>query len=223
MCTRPTRAFNANGEVVQLACDLWACPECSKVLAYRWADRVRYGIALRPDADPWFWTLTLPAWVQTRGVGYKVLPSRWDALRRELQRTYTGFSYCAFVEGHPHRAHIPHFHIITFAAPTARIKDLAVRAGFGHQAKALQINGKIAVSYVTKYASKQGTGMPRHFRRVRVSHDWPALPPPLYEVKVYPIERREALSVYLARMSTVLREPVSVLRDIWLDKSRDIR
>ena len=221
-CTRPQRAFNANGEVVSLACDQWLCNHCAKVLAWRWAERVRYGIALRPDKEPWFWTLTLPGWVPDAATGYKILPKRWNTFRMALQRDNHAFLYAAFVEGHPQRANIPHFHIITFEPAPRRLKDMVVHAGFGHQAKELEITGRIAVNYVTKYASKAGAHVPRNFRRVRISHTWPRLPSPVYEIPVYPIARGEALSAYLRRMSASLGCSLDVLRDAWLDRSRDL-
>lgn len=205
-----------------MACDQWSCPDCAKALSWKWAMRVMYGIALRSDKDPWFWTLTLPGWVPSANVGLRILPGRWDNFRKAMQRANPAFTYAAFVELHPHRANIPHFHIITFDPSPKRFKDLAVHSGFGHQAWQIEITGSKAVSYVSKYASKQGASMPRGFRRVRISHHWPSLPPPLYEVKVYPVERREALQEYLRRMSTTLRKPLPVLRDVWLDRSRDI-
>jgi hypothetical protein len=178
--------------------------------------RVRYGIALRADHDPWFWTLTLPGWVQSSAVGLRILPGRWDNFRKALQRQNPNFVYAAFVELHPHRANIPHFHVITFDPAPRRFKDLAVHCGFGHQAWEVEINGSKAISYVSKYASKQGAAMPRNFRRVRISHCWPSLPSPEYALKVYPIEKREALSAYLRRMVLTTGHPMEVLRDRWL-------
>lgn len=221
-CEHAKRAFNDQGQVISLACDQWGCHYCRKILAWRWAQRVAYGIALSLDHEPWFWTITLPAWVPDARTGYRLLPKRWDALRKALQRANPHFLYAAFVEGQPQRGDMPHFHIITFSPSPGRFKDMVVHAGFGHQAKELEITGRMAVSYVTKYASKQGQGMPRNFRRVRISRAWPALPAPEYEHQVYPLEKGEALSSYLRRMSTTLACPVNVLRDVWLDKSRDI-
>lgn len=221
-CANAKRAFNANAEIVRLACDRWSCDYCRKILAWRWAQRVSYGIALRSDTEPWFWTLTLPPWVLDAKTGYKVLPGRWDTFRRELQRGYAEFSYAAFVEAHPHRSFIPHFHIITFAPAPRRLKDLAVHAGFGHQAKELEINGRVAANYVSKYASKGGGEIPAHFRRVRVSRDWPRLPSPEYAIKVYPFAPRETLSEYLRRMSITLGCALDLLRGTWLDHSRDL-
>lgn len=221
-CEHAKRAFNDQSEIVALACDQWSCGYCRKILAWRWAQRVSYGIALRLDHEPWFWTITLPGWVPDAATGYKILPKRWDALRKALQRANRNFLYAAFVEGHPHRGFIPHLHIITFDPSPERLKDMVVHAGFGYQAKEIEINGKMAISYVSKYASKQGQGMPRNFRRVRISRHWPALPTPVYEHKVYPLDRGEALSAYLRRMSTTLGANVALLRDRWLDKSGDI-
>jgi hypothetical protein len=221
-CQHAARAFNAEASIVHLACDSWSCDYCRKILAWRWAQRIAYGIALRPDKEPWFWTLTLPPWVLDAKTGYKVLPGRWDRLRRELQRGYADFCYAAFVEAHPNRSNIPHFHIITFTPSPRRFKDMAVHAGFGHQAKELEINGKMAVNYVSKYASKGSASIPRNFRRVRISAAWPRLPDPEYPIKVYPLDRGEALTEYLRRMSITLGRPVALLRSDWLDHSRDI-
>jgi len=221
-CPNAKRAFNSKGEVIQLACDQWNCDHCSKVLAWRYAQRVRYGIALWPDHRSWFWTLTLPAWVPDAATGYKVLPARWQSLRQTLRRSIDDFQYAAFVEAHPHRNLIPHFHIITLHKAPERLKDLAVHAGFGYQAKEVEINGKMAVNYVCKYASKGQSTFPRNFRRVRISHQWPKLPTPLYEYAVYPIDRRETLPAYFLRVSTKVGYTVDILRDRWLEHGRDV-
>jgi len=221
-CPNAKRAFNAEAQIVRLACDSWSCDYCRKILAWRWAQRVAYGIALRPCQEPWFWTLTLPPWILDSKTGYKVLPDRWDRFRRELQRGNRDFCYAAFVEAHPHRSFIPHFHIITFQPSPRRLKDLAVYCGFGHQAKELEINGKIAANYVSKYASKGSDSIPRNFRRVRISRQWPKLPLPEYPIQVYPVGRNEALAEYLRRMSVALGRSVDLLRDSWLDHTRDL-
>lgn len=221
-CPNAKRAFNAEGEIVRLACDLWSCDYCRKILAWRWAQTVRYGIALWPSRAAFFWTLTLPAWVPTAEAGYKILPERWDNFRRNVQRAQSEFHYCAFVEAHPHRSFIPHFHIITLHEAPQRLKDLAVRSGFGYQAKEVKIDGKAAVSYVSKYASKGSASIPRNFRRVRLSRRWPRLPLPEYSVEVYPPGRGEALAEYLRRCSVALGCPVGILRDRYLDHTRDI-
>lgn len=221
-CPNAKRAFNEDGWVVRLACDQWLCPYCRKILAWRWAQRVRYGIALRLDTEPWFWTLTLPGWVPTREKGYAILPERWDNFRKALQRSYPDFTYAAFVEGQPERGLMPHFHIITFQPAPGRLKDLAVHSGFGHQADQQEVTGGYAAWYVSKYASKSTPGIPGHFRRVRISRDWPSLPAPEYPLKVYPLLPRETLPMYFHRMSVTLGSRLELVRDAWLDRSRDI-
>jgi len=111
-CPTAQRAFNELGQVVHIACDQWKCDFCGHVLAWRWAERVRYGIALWPG-PAYFWTLTLPGWVDNPSRGYEILPQRWDKLRNALQYRLGEFYYAAFVEAHPHRMDIPHFHIIS--------------------------------------------------------------------------------------------------------------
>lgn len=221
-CPHATRAFNEEGQVVRLACDRWICDYCRKVLAWRWAQTVRYGIALRLDTEPWFLTFTLPGWVPTPRKGYQILPERWDNLRKTLQRTFRDFTYAAFVEGQPERSNMPHFHVITFQPAPRRIKDMAVHAGFGHQADQQEVTGAYAAWYVSKYASKSTPGIPAGFRRVRISRDWPRLPSPEYALAVYPMRPREALSEYLLRVAATIRSPVGLLRDAWLDHSRDL-
>ncbi len=221
-CPHAKRYFNQYGQVVACACNQWSCDYCRKVLSWRWAQRIRYGIALRVDHDPWFWTLTLPAWVPDAARGFKILPSRWDALRKELQRKLPDFAYAAFIEGQPERGHMPHFHIITFQPAHRRLKDLAVHCGFGFEADQQQIDAGKAVSYVVKYANKQGPFVPRHFRRVRVSRAWPSLPAPEYAVKVYPLLQGESLSAYVQRMSVALGHSMAGLRALYLDRSGDL-
>lgn len=215
-CPTSQRAFNEIGEIVHIACDQWACDYCGHILAWRWAERVRYGIALWPG-QAYFWTLTLPGWVDSPSRGYEILPHRWKILAQTLRREGE-FQYAAFVEAHPHRNEIPHFHIISLMKAPKRLKDMAVSAGFGHQAKEAQINGGTAASYVSKYTSKQGRQMPKGFRRVRISQAWPRLPDPLYPCKVLPMKPREPLEDYLLRVSMSSHTLPSILLERWLSQ-----
>lgn len=199
-----------------MACDNWNCVECSRAIAWRWAERVRYGISLWPLRDAYFWTLTLPAWIHFPKTGFRILPDVWDHFRRTIQKTYPHWQYAAFVECHPHRAFIPHFHVISLAAAPRRLKDLAAVSGFGYQAWDVQITSKQAAGYVTKYASKQGYVMPRGFRRVRISHAWPKLPSPEYNKRVYPMQNRESVKAYLHRVAGLTGKSYTDLLSIWL-------
>lgn len=218
-CPFAKRAFNENGEVVALACDRWSCPVCSRVVAWRWAERVRFGIELSRPQDAYFWTLTLPPWVHYPKTGFRILPHLWDNFRKTMQRSVGAWGYSAFVECHPQRALIPHFHIVSLAYQPYRLKDLAVHCGFGFEDEWSQITGKRAAQYVTKYCSKQGYAMPRGFRRVRVSRDWPKLPDPVYDLKVYYPKSRESVVAYVRRVAITIDTDYNVLMSRWLDRS----
>lgn len=218
-CPHGYRAFNEDGVVVQMACDSWTCPICQRANAYRWAERVRYGLSLRGYRDAYFWTLTLPPYVKTAEQGFLLLPDIWDRLRREVQRYHRAWDYAAFVELHPQRSQIPHFHIISLAVSPYRLKDLAAHCGFGYMAKQLPCTSKMAAIYVTKYVSKQGFGMPRNFRRVRISRRWPKLPPPAYDKAVYVQRASESVKAYVRRVAALTGVSYDALLTAWLDKS----
>jgi len=117
---------------------------------------------------------------------------------------------------------IPHFHVISLQKAPTRLKDMAVAAGFGFQAKEVAINGRMAASYVSKYTSKQGRQMPKGFRRVRISQAWPRLPEPLYPYRVFPMKPGETLTGYINRVSMSSHVLPSKLIATWGDKSADI-
>lgn len=222
VCPNATRAFNQQGQVIAMACDKWACPVCGPLQAWRWARRIRFGIALSDEREAYFWTLTLPAWVDTAEKGYEILPARWDNLRKHIQRAMGRWDYAAFVEEHPQRDFIPHMHIISLKASPERLKDLACHAGFGYMATEDKISGSHAAFYVSKYCSKQGRAMPKGFRRVRTSQGWPRLPEPEYDIPVLPLRKREALPDYFNRVSLTSGVAPSVLATRWLDKPSTI-
>jgi len=201
-CPSGIRWFNSNGDVVRLACDRWNCDHCRTVLSYRWGTRVRYGLALW-NGPKRLWTLTLDGRIKTTDVAFGILGECWDNLRKTMQRAIGRWNYAAFVELHPSRAGIAHFHIVSLAESPGRLKDVAHHAGFGYQAKDDPIDGPKAAYYVAKYTSKQGSVMPRNFRRVRLSRGWPALPDPVYDVPILPIRKHEALADYFIRVATV--------------------
>lgn len=219
-CPHSYRAFNEDGIVIRMACDQWSCLPCAKALAWRWAERVRYGIALDGWHDAYFWTLTLPPWVQYAKTGFRLLPDMWDRFRREIQAVYQTWHYAAFVECHPQRNYIPHFHLISLSNAPYRLKDIAVHCGFGYEAWDRQITGKQAAGYVTKYVSKQGYGMPKGFRRVRISYRWPKLPKPAYDKTVYPIKTRESLKAYIRRIAVLTGRGYDELMSSWLDSKQ---
>lgn len=220
-CPSPLRMFNAEGNVIAVACDRWGCDICRQVLAYRWGTRVRYGLALH-GGPSYHWTLTLPGKIKTSRFAFLVLPNLWDNLRKGLQRDIGKWDYAAFVEIHPHRAGIAHFHIITFTKSPERLKDRAHHAGFGYMATEQLIEGWKAAYYVSKYTSKQGKEMPKGFRRVRLSQRWPTLPDAFYEVPLLPLRPKETLSAYLQRVHLASQVDELSLLARWQHKELDL-
>jgi len=208
-------AFKHDGTVVIVFCGKWSCKRCSKVNANLWAWRVRLYIG-EQGSEAWFWTFTLGSKFKTRKSGYLALPKLWDTLRKELQRQFGKWEYCAFVEGQPQRGSMPHFHVISLVKSPIRIKDLAVHVGFGHQAFEEFVSDKKAGYYVAKYASKTDAKMPSGFRRVRTSRGWPKLP--AYHGQRYIVKSAsETLADYLLRVSKVSGVFEEVLHQRWVN------
>jgi len=220
-CPTPHRMFNGEGNVVAVACDRWKCDVCRQVLAYRWGTRVRYGMALH-GGPSYHWTLTLPGKIKTSRFAFLVLPHLWDNLRKGLQRDVGKWDYAAFVEIHPQRTGIAHFHIVTFTKSPDRLKDRAHHAGFGYMATEDLIEGWRAAYYVSKYTSKQGTEMPKGFRRVRLSQCWPKLPEPLYEIALLPMRAKETFGNYLVRVNLATGIETIDLLARWEHKELDL-
>jgi hypothetical protein len=198
--------FSDHGKAVPLYCGKWACERCRTDLAKQWAWRASLHIN-NSTSEAFFWTLTLRPGIQTSYQGFRALPALWDNLRKKMQRVTGKWTYLAFVECHPQRHSIPHFHAISLTkAPMVGdhirnpIKDLAYQAGFGFMATEEVVQGWKAAWYVAKYASKHDPAIPRNFRRCRASRDWTKLPEmdlPAYLVK----GRNEHLSEFIIRAS----------------------
>jgi len=212
--------FNDHGKAVPLFCGKWSCDACRVTLAKQWAWRASLHIN-NTDHEAYFWTLTLRGSVHTAYQGFKAIPQAWDNLRKTMQRSTGKWTYLAFVECHPHRMSIPHFHALSLtAAPVVGkhkshpIKDLAYLSGFGYMATEEIVQGWKAAWYVAKYASKHDPSIPRNFRRCRCSRDWAKLPPidlPAYYVK----SRTEHLSEYLARVGECTGVGIDTLYGRW--------
>lgn len=184
-----------------------------------WGWRAKLQINESENDVYWFWTLTLRGKYHTPEQGFKALPKLWDTFRKAVQRAlkkkgYKKWTYLAFVEGQPKRSYMPHFHILSSHKSPRRLKDMAMYAGFGYEAKEKAVDGPKAMSYVAKYASKQHESMPKKFRRVRASRDWAKLPPfkgdPLY-VKA----KDETLAAFLLRVNEATGVDIDTLLDRW--------
>lgn len=198
--------FNNAGKAVPLLCGKWSCEKCRVVLAKQWAWRASLHIT-NTNSQAYFWTLTLRSDIRTAYQGFRVIPKSWDSLRKTMQRKTGKWSYLAFVECHPKRSHIPHFHVLSLTpSPVVGshiakpIKDLAYNSGFGYMATEELVASWKAAWYVAKYASKHDSSIPRNFRRCRSSRDWAKLPEqtlPAYMVK----SKAEHLWEFIQRVS----------------------
>lgn len=211
-------AFNSSGKITPVPCGRWSCEVCAKENARMWAWRAR----LQLDGDQkqyYFWTFTLGSKYKNAKQGFQAITRLWDTLRKAVQRHYrkvTGdkkaaWDYMAFVEGQTKRGNMPHFHVLSGTPAPYRIKDFAVHCGFGYQATQEKIEGKRAANYVTKYASKGNSDMPKNFRRARVSRQWAKLPP--YAGKtLYVKSKAETITDFLIR---VHENTGADLDDLW--------
>lgn len=212
--------FTVNGTIAPLWCGKWSCERCRVINAKLWAWRARLHVD-SSDSQAYFWTLTLRSTVRTPYQGYRELKRLWDNLRKTMQRRLSKdkkkWSYLAFVECHPARSKVPHFHVISMSnAPvlgshvSQPLKDLAFMCGFGYIAKEEEIEGGKAAGYVAKYASKHDPSMPRNFHRCRASKDWakiPELEQPSYLVR----GKDESLTEFLLRVNTRSDVDIEVL------------
>lgn len=210
-------AFNTDAHLIAVRCGSWYCPHCMKINARHWAWRVNLHITAK-HVPAYFWTLTLGRKYKTAADGFAALPGLWDRFRKYIQRLSPGrWEYVAFVEGQPQRGHMPHFHIISLKKEPKRLKDLAVWAGFGYQAKSERITGGKAAAYVAKYASKQSPLTPRGFRRVRASRGWAKLPAKDGEPLIVRAGK-ESLQDYLERVASETNIPLEDVVSAWLSK-----
>lgn len=208
--------FTNNGKAVPLFCGKWGCERCRTVLAKEWAWRASLHIN-NTDKQAYFWTLTLRSNIRTPFQGFKAITGNWDALRKTMQRETGKWSYLAFVECHPRRNSIPHFHVLSLtAAPvlgghkSQPLKDLAWRSGFGYIALEEAVKGWKAAWYVAKYASKHDPAIPRNFHRCRASRDWAKLPErdlPAYLVK----SKLEKTWEFILRVSDISGDDPDIL------------
>ena len=216
-----------------LYCGLWRCPRCAKRLAGRWAKRTQLALETMKETfggDAWFLTLTLGSPYSTPRDGFVALPKLWDTTRKAYQRYYGLFTYIAFVEGQQNRGGMPHFHIVSPVEPPTKrgrrgyvtkrgVHDFAVAYGWGYQAKLEIVDGPQAAVYVAKYASKGDPSMPRNFRRVRASRDFPQLP----ELDGLPLlvpSREEDVAHFINRVAEATGTPHEDVYKAWLEAQK---
>jgi hypothetical protein len=135
---------------IALPCKSWGCPACARKKAKKYRDMLEH---LWYNKQLWFVTLTFlhnqqprEAWASAAGA--------WNRLRLSLTRTIGRFAYVRILESH-NTSSYPHYHIVVTAYPgTARLGDLAKKAGFGWQIRVARINSVGIGGYLSKYMVK---------------------------------------------------------------------
>lgn len=229
--------FNHEGHCKIIYCGQWSCKHCSKVLARRWANRIRNHITetTRKDGVQWYMlTLTLGSGYKSPELAFTKLKKLWNRLRMAISRAIKiRWQYCAFVEGQPHRQSMPHFHIILNVIPPACIgkkgqvtqhatHNFANRLGWGFEADFGTVTDEKAAWYVAKYVSKGAHIIPRGFRRVRVSRAWlPFVRDPLKRLMVR--RKSEALQDYLLRVEDWTNKSIDDLKSEYIQSTYELQ
>lgn len=180
-----TVGVTPDGTVFPVRCKRWGCPICAPINALHCAIKTANGVNAIHAAG-WrvkFATITQGSGVKTPEFAYRILFSQWDSFRNKWQywaKKQGGNNlYAAFVEGQSRRSDMPHFHIIGTALPDKEtLRKWAVESGFGYQVDIQPIGASSGVAwYVSKYSCKgsDAASMPKGFRRVRFSQDWPGM------------------------------------------------
>lgn len=201
-----TIGVNQAGKVFPVRCKLWSCPICGPLNAREHAARVWNGAKAWTTAGimPYFVTITQPGTLYGR-YAWTVLFDQWDKLRRKwaewCEKRAVPFDYAAFVEAQSRG--VPHLHIVAAFAPnTEEMKKMARASGFGHQCDAQMIKSiGLTGWYVAKYVGK-GEGkyeLPKGFRRVRYSEDFPQLADRVTDGLVCVKEFTETIGQWAAR------------------------
>lgn len=199
-----------------IGCGRWSCEECAQKNARAWALRARTGVelAITEGRGMEFVTLTQPGSISTPEFAYSIMRNQWDTLRRRFPKD-TLFMYLCFVEQHPKRRLIPHIHMLTTVQWSKKVwKDIAPACGWGYQIEVKHVGegdrrthipAAQASWYVSKYVAKgdlSKQGMPKGFRRVRASRNWPYPP----DKEIVPADavivkgRNESVKAYVDRL-----------------------
>ncbi len=178
-----TQGVTPEGKVFPVRCKQWHCPVCAPINAQYCAIKTANGVYALMAAGimPRFATITQSGKVRTPRFAYSILASQWSGFRNrwEYWARKQGIPnpYAAFVEGQSRRAGMPHFHILAAGLPDKeKLQEMVVSSGFGYQVDLQRIKPNAGAAwYVSKYSTKSSDAqfMPRGFRRVRYSEDWP--------------------------------------------------
>jgi hypothetical protein len=134
-----------------LACKSWDCPDCRKVKAQGYRDRMQ-----RINDGRRLYMLTLTYFHSlTPDEAWKSYNDAWNRLRTNLTKRCGSFDYIRVLESH-NKSPYPHLHVILdmYIKPTV-LGVAAVSAGFGYQIKCKPITTEGAFHYVKKYLTKE--------------------------------------------------------------------
>jgi hypothetical protein len=169
-------------------CDSWNCDECAERMKSNWVARARWGYSqfVTEGLSVDFVTITSHEKLDNFAQTEYVWRSAWSTLYAALKRKSKRLEYMVIPERHKDgRMHV---HALWTANVSERwLKDNARKRGLGYKATISRVdNVSKAASYVTKYIGKDlGKDAPKHFRRVRVSRNFPAIPLPQTGLSAY--------------------------------------
>jgi len=167
--------------VVPATCDSWDCQECAARMAENWKFRAEIGVRAMQNKGNHvdFVTITsheaLPDFAATE----KVWREAWARLYAALKRKKHDLCYMLVPE--QHKSGRMHVHAVWNAEVSQRwLKDNARKRGLGYQCKVIRLSDTGgAAKYISKYIGKSlDYSAPAHFRRVRVSDNFPVIPKP---------------------------------------------
>lgn len=167
--------------VYPLRCKRWSCPSCGVRKTRQTMGRIAAGMKL---GRPRFFSLTAPG-DEDAVTSWRAFPRRWKLFHQRVRRRYPGFEYVGVVE--PQQRGHPHIHVLYRGGyiPRRILRGMARASGFGKVADIRDAHGATP-SYLVKYLTKDlrppaepgkasrqpAPGVPRHFRRVRMSKGW---------------------------------------------------
>lgn len=185
-------------------CKQWNCPACAPKNAYKAVLRGFNGSTLMTTAGLPLHFLTVTSHEKlSPAASLAVLPKAWNKLNRRVKREAAAPEYYAIPEQHKDGRW--HLHAIITAKMSRKWwKDNARECGLGYQSdvKEVQQLGGIPY-YIGKYITKalENGDLPRHFRRIRTSANWPKLeaPQPLEGWEFMTVPRENSLQVEIER------------------------
>lgn len=134
-------------------CNSWDCPDCAKIKAKKYRERMRGLFDGRP-----LWMYTFTYYHNKPAIEvWREYSLAWNRFRTAAAKRFGGFSYARILEHH-HKSPYPHLHVIAdkdFGAcwMATELKS----SGFGYQARCKTISTEGAITYVTKYLTKVWT------------------------------------------------------------------